>query len=360
MHTFLAVVVSYGGSPQLACLLAALSGISESRVSLVENLTGTVHDDLPAGVRLFEGHGNVGYGTAVNIAVRGSLASGEAQPALGEPVPEWILIVNSDITVSAEACATLPDLLASVPEGADAVGFPLRGERGLPGRGTAVLPNVRTNTFTAVRGEAAAVARWPDLRYPVGAFFAIRTASFLRLGGFDPSYWMYYEETDLFARLHAAGGRVYWADDRCQVSHVGGGTVGRAGLMYAELGRSAAIYARRHRAALGRGWLAVHAGQLIVLTLRKLVAGRRHDALRAGRILAGLVAGLVQPHREPATRSRWCAVPSQARRDLGRIDAAVLGADVRSQVPLPRSTPPAAVRSDPSAPPASSWATADR
>ncbi|WP_308301306.1 hypothetical protein [Frankia sp. Mgl5] len=33
-----------------------------------------------------------------------------------------------------------------------------------------------------MRSEAAAEARWPELRYPVGAFFAIRAAAFLRLG----------------------------------------------------------------------------------------------------------------------------------------------------------------------------------
>ncbi|WP_396230793.1 glycosyltransferase family 2 protein, partial [Frankia sp. EI5c] len=208
---------------------------------------------------------------------------------------------------------------------------------------------VRTSAYTAVRGEAAAVARWPELRYPVGAFFGIRTDAFLRLGGFDPSYWMYYEETDLFARLRADGGVIHWADDRCRVTHVGGGTVGRAALLYAELGRSAVIYAQRHRDEVGRGWLAVHAAQLVVLTARKLAAGRTHDARRGARILAGLVAGLAQPHREPATRSRWSAVPSARRRDLGRVDQSMLGTDATGLVPPPRST----VRS-------SSWATADR
>ncbi|EFC85653.1 glycosyltransferase family 2 protein [Parafrankia sp. EUN1f] len=352
MHNFLAVVVSYGGSPQLHCLLTALAGVAGCRVTLVENRGGTEHEGLPAGVEVYDGHGNVGYGTAVNIAVRGSLAADGSLRPTGDPAPErpeWILVVNSDVTVPARTCEQLPELLASVPAGTDALGFPLRAENGGPGRGTAVLPNARTNAYVAVRGEAAAVARWPDLRYPVGAFFAIRTSAFLRLGGFDPSYWMYYEETDLFARLHAAGGRVGWADDRCQVAHVGGGTVGRAGLLYAELGRSAAIYARRHRATLGRGWLAVHVGQLVVLALRKLAAGRTHDARRAMRILGGLAVGIAQPGREPATTSRWRAVPSARRRELGRIDPETLGAGAAVWLPRPRS-----------AVSPTSWVTADR
>ncbi|CAI7979305.1 MULTISPECIES: glycosyltransferase family 2 protein [unclassified Parafrankia] len=333
MHNLLAVVVSYGGSPQLHCLLATLAGVTGCRVALVENRPGTVHEDLPAGVELYEGHGNVGYGTAVNIAVLRALRPGPAQEPRPASPPEWLLVVNSDVTMPERTRDLLPDILGSIPADADVVGFPVQAETGLSGRSTAVLPSIRTNAYTAVRGEAAAVERWPELCYPVGAFFAIRTQEFLRMGGFDPSYWMYYEETDLFARLHASGGRIAWIDDCCHVTHVGGGTVGRAGLMYAELGRSAAIYARRHGDTLGRGWLAVHVAQLAALALRKLATGRTHDALRASRILSGVATGLVQPRWEPATQSRWRAVPVATRRDLGRMDTAAPG-----QVPAPRAS----------------------
>ncbi|WP_026239842.1 glycosyltransferase family 2 protein [Parafrankia discariae] len=336
MHNLLAVVVSYGGSPQLHCLLATLAEVSGCRVALVENRPGTVHDDLPADVELYEGHGNVGYGTAVNIAVLRALRPGPArEPGSGSP-PEWLLVVNSDVTMPGGTRDLLPDVLGSMPADADVVGFPVWGDNGGSGRSTAVLPNIRTNAYTAVRGEAAAVERWPELCYPVGAFFAIRTQTFLRLGGFDPSYWMYYEETDLFARLRAAGGRIAWIDDCCHVTHIGGGTVGRAGLMYAELGRSAAIYARRHGDTLGRGWLAVHMAQLVALALRKLATGRADDALRASRILSGLVTGLAQPRWEPATRSRWRAVPVGTRHDLGRLDTAAPGAGAPGEIPAPR------------------------
>lgn len=311
MHSLLAVVVSYGGTSQLRPLLAALSDIDGCRVVLMENHRAASHGNLPPGVEVHQGHGNVGYGTAVNMAVARTIDRG--------PVPEWLFVINSDVTVPAGTREELPKLLATTSADVDVLGFPVRTESGDPGRGTAVLPTRRTNAYTAVRGEAAAAARWPELRYPIGAFFAIRTETFLRLGGFDPSYWMYYEETDLFARLRAAGGRVAWVDDHWHVTHVGGATVGRAGLLYAELGRSAAIYARRHRPMLGRSWPAVHAAQLSVLAVRKLVAGRPHDAVRAARILSGLATGLASPAWEPAARSRWGAAPAAVRRHVGRI-----------------------------------------
>ncbi|ETA00662.1 putative glycosyltransferase [Frankia casuarinae] len=311
MHRLLAVVVSHGGSTSLYRLLTTLDAMAECRVFLVENDGKSRHDALPDGVRVVQGHGNVGYGTAVNLAVRRALEDGLR--------PEWILVVNSDVTVPADTATMIPKLLAWAPSSADVVGFPIRGTAGERGRASAVLPRPRTNAYTAVRGEIAAVERWPELRYPVGAFFAVRSEIFLRLGGFDPSYWMYYEETDLFARLHAAGGRIVWADDAWPVVHVGGETVGRSGLLYAELGRSAATYARRHRHDVGRSWTAVHAAQLTVLAARKLAVGRSHDALRAVRILSGLVSGLARPGWEPAVSSRWHAVPAETRLRLGHL-----------------------------------------
>jgi GT2 family glycosyltransferase len=287
---------------------------------LVENAT-LAGRPVPAGVRVIEGHGNVGYGTAVNLAVRASVADG--------PTPDWLLVINSDVTIPRDTAEVLPKLLAWYPPSVDVVGFPFRASNGGAGRSRAVLPTPRTNAFITLRGEAAALARWPELRHPVGAFFAIRVPTFLRLGGFDPAYWMYYEETDLFARLYAAGGRLAWADDEWPVVHVGGETVGHSGLLHAELGRSAAVYARRHRATLGWSWPAVHAGQLVVLTARKLATGRLLEARRAAGILAGLAAGLARPAWEPAVHSRWRAAPVATRRRLGDLppaDAARIGA----------------------------------
>ncbi|WP_391530110.1 glycosyltransferase family 2 protein [Candidatus Frankia nodulisporulans] len=334
MHSLCSVVVSHGGSSHLYELLTSLLSIKGGRVVLVENgpLDQTA---VPDGVRIVEGQGNVGYGTAVNIAVRHVLAeaagagerleAGEglgARPAgsAGDGAPEWVLVVNSDVTIPARTAAVLPELLAWYPPSVDAVGFPfLDTPDGPPGRSRAVLPTPRTNAFTTVRGEVAAVARWPHLRYPVGAFFAIRTQTFLELGGFDPSFWMYYEETDLFARLYASGGRIAWADDEWPVVHVGGETVGRSPMLHTELGRAAAVYARRHRVTIGRSWPAVHAAQLGLLTARKIATGRPHDARRAARMLVGLLGGLARPSWEPAVTSRWQAIPAETRLRLGHL-----------------------------------------
>ncbi|OHV39776.1 glycosyl transferase [Parafrankia soli] len=313
MQNLLAVVVSYGGSAHLYGLLATLTAVPGCQVVLMENHVGTRHTRLPDGVRLHQGHGNVGYGTAVNLGVR--LHLDDHQP------PDWVLVVNSDVVLPADTGDMLPKLLGEAPDDAGAVGFPIRTGDGRPGRESSVLPSPRTNAFMTMRGEAAAEARWPELRYPVGAFFAIRAAAFLRLGGFDPSYWMYYEETDLFCRLRSMGGRIVWADEAWHVVHDGGATTGSSPLFHWELGRSAAIYFRRHRDTLGLSWPGVHAAQLGVLAARKLVTGRPAATARALRILRGLVAGLARPEWEPPHRSVWRVVPTVTRTRIGLLSS---------------------------------------
>ncbi len=320
LHSLLAVVVSYGGSPHLNRLLGALAGMASCRVALVENKLGRPHGAVPDGVRVYTGHGNIGYGAAVNLAVKRALTAAPEVDAPGG-LPDWLLVVNSDVAIPADTQEMLPKLLAQAAADVDALGFSIRAHDGGPGRSTAVLPTTGTSAFTALRGETAAVARWPALRYPVGAFFAIRTSAFLRIGGFDPSFWLYYEETDLFARLLAADGRIDWCDDAWPVLHTGGGTAGRDAELQRELGRAAVAYAVRHRATIGRGWLAVHAAQLALLAARKAVLGRWPDAARAGWILAGLIQAVALPWWEPAARSRWHAVPIRTRMALAGLDS---------------------------------------
>jgi GT2 family glycosyltransferase len=277
----------------------------------MENQIGMRHPSLPDGVRAHEVHGNVGYGTAVNLGVRLYLER--------DPPPDWLLVVNSDIALPADTAAVLPTLLADAPAHADVVGFPIRTEDGRQGRDSSVLPSSRMNAFITLRGEAAAVARWPRLRYPVGAFFAIRAEAFLRLGGFDPNYWMYYEETDLFCRFLETGGRISWADDASHVVHDGGATTGTSPLMQRELGRAAATYFRRHRGNIGLTWPGVHAVQLLVLAARKGFVDQPADAARALRILYGLIGGLARPDWEPARHSPWRAVSAASRSRIGRL-----------------------------------------
>lgn len=309
MRNLVAIVVSYGGSVRLDRLLSDLVNVVGCQVILMENNSAATHENRPAGVRVQSGHGNVGYGTAVNLAVRHLLDH--------DTSPIWLLVANNDIALPRGTAEMLPKLLDEAPEDADVMGFAFQTEQGQPDGGSGMLPSRRMNAYRVIRGETATMTRWPELRYPSGAFFAIRTETFLRLGGFDTSYWMYYEETDLFARLREIGGQITWADASWPVVHDGGATAGRAPLLHIELGRSAAIYARRHRNDVGCGWLAVVACQLTLLAAHNLAMGRLAEAIRAGRILIGLAGGVARSRWEPGPQSRWRAVPADARARVG-------------------------------------------
>lgn len=62
--------------------------------------------------------------------------------------------------------------------------------------------------------------------WPCGACFLIRRRAFDAVGGYDPRYFLYMEETDLFWRLSQAGHRLEWVPEAA-VLHVGGGDVRR-------------------------------------------------------------------------------------------------------------------------------------
>jgi N-acetylglucosaminyl-diphospho-decaprenol L-rhamnosyltransferase len=298
----LAVVVSYGATCQLTTLLSDLASVPGCDVVLVENKPDVDHGHVPDNVTLLSGHGNVGYGTAVNLAV--------AHVRERQGLPEWLLVVNSDIALPTNTRLALPVLFREFHD-ADVIAFAMHDLSGLSTRARAVLPSLRTTTYTTILGERAAVRRWPHLRYPIGAFFAIRCETFTAAGGFDPTYWMYFEETDLFARLHGAGARMAWT--RWPVQHAGAATTRDATLMHLELGRASAVYAQAHRDELGTAWPVFYGIQHIALIARRITTGRWEEAARAAHILRGLIRGMRDPDWEPAVAPPYQAVPRQAR-----------------------------------------------
>ena len=54
-----------------------------------------------------------------------------------------------------------------------------------------------------------------------GAAFAVNRRRFLEVGGFDPAFFMYYEDLDFCRRWRRSGGTI-WVDPRFKVMHIGG------------------------------------------------------------------------------------------------------------------------------------------
>ena len=178
------------------------NGPEEERGALREVLE-TAWPREAGAVELLGGQGNVGYGRANNLVV-GKLAS------------DFHLVMNPDVEVDREALAASLRAFAGDPRlglvAPDAYGddgarqylckrYPsvwllfLRGfaPRILKRRFARALADYEMRDVVD-RGEAAPVP------LASGCFMLMRTALFRRLGGFDPRFFMYFEDYDLSLR----------------------------------------------------------------------------------------------------------------------------------------------------------------
>jgi N-acetylglucosaminyl-diphospho-decaprenol L-rhamnosyltransferase len=197
-------------------------------------------------VVLLRSETNIGYGSAANRGI----AAGAG---------EYALVLNADAQLHAGAVEALieeldlhPDTGIVGPRLVDAEGhvqpscarFPTPGrvflhETGLWKLIRSTTVGKRARPFFDL--DAPGVAPWV-----LGAALAIRRRSFDAVGGFDPQYFMYYEEVDLCRRL-AATGTLTRFTPAATISHIGGASTMLNRLpMQLEMFRSLARYIRRH------------------------------------------------------------------------------------------------------------------
>ena len=253
------VVVTYFPGETLQRFLDTLEKASgrSTQVVLVDN--GST-DGAPeqaarrAGVRLVHTGENIGYGAAVNRGVA----------ELGERVG-WVVIANADLEWEPEALDELLAVAGRWPRGGafgplirELDGSVYPSARQLPalgrGAGHAVFAKVwPANPWTtAYRQERGApserVSGWLS-----GSCQLLRRAAFDSVGGFDPRYFMYFEDVDLGDRIGRAGWHNVYAPSAV-VTHLGGHATARVPKrMLAAHHESAYRYlADRHRGLVWR------------------------------------------------------------------------------------------------------------
>ena len=212
------IVVTYNSAVALPTCLNALSEhLPDSEVVVVDNGSQDETVDLvrarPA-VRLVSGHGNVGFGAAVN---RG------AQAAAGT----LLLVLNPDAIVVAVEHSDLATLS----------GDPVTGLVGCRVRGSRKDRYLMWDSWSWKAelcwslGEHFLVPRELTVHRPTrgvrrrrpwiaGAAFVVRRSEFLEGGGFDDKFFLYYEDFDLSRRYRQRGLPVR-TTDALTVSHVG-------------------------------------------------------------------------------------------------------------------------------------------
>jgi N-acetylglucosaminyl-diphospho-decaprenol L-rhamnosyltransferase len=194
-------VVNYRTRAHLeACLPTVLADAREARVLVLDNASG---DDLSAlaqrhpEVEFVAGERNLGFGAGHNL-----LAARHDAGAL--------LLLNPDTRFVEPQ--TVERLLAALGGDVHAVGPQLVSADGeWDPRDHGELHGFRARVAQAAgashyrRRDAPADAAWVS-----GAACLVARHAFDAVGGFDPGFFLYKEEEDLFLRIRRAGGRVLY------------------------------------------------------------------------------------------------------------------------------------------------------
>ena len=202
------VVNHEAGEALLACV-ASLRAEGVAEVTVVDNASS---DGSPAAllsadgtVRLVQTGSNPGYGAAANRGIALSAS-------------ELVLVANPDVAVHLGALAALaevldadPALAIAGPQILEADGTRYPSARRFPSLvdaaghallGDLVPSNPFTRRYRMVDLDALAVT---EVDWVSGACFLARRRALEELGGFDESYFMYAEDTDLCWRARRAG-----------------------------------------------------------------------------------------------------------------------------------------------------------
>jgi len=221
-----------------AGLARALTHIPDSRFVIVDNdsqdgsfekLTRAVAK-APYGDRckvLASGH-NGGFGSGNNFAIRQNLASSE--PA------DFFLLLNSDAVPAQDAVKKLYDFMLAHPD-AGMCGAYIHGPDGEPHHTAFRFPSVfseleeqaQTGPISKLLRPHIVAFDIPDhtveVPWTAAVCMMIRRETLERIGLFDETFFLYYEETDLCRRARDAGYKVYYVRD-AHVSHIGSVSTG--------------------------------------------------------------------------------------------------------------------------------------
>ncbi len=256
---FRVIIVSWNVKNQLTSCLRSLASLSFDKdyffeVVVVDNASsdGTVEmvKNFFPWVKLIIQKKNIGFAKACNLAAVGTEA-------------EYILLLNPDTQVTA---GFFSDLYRSFIRNKKIaiIGPHIINPDGTTQRSVRGFPNMWVGLLLALKlldrmPRLAPKYFLPDFDYlqpqPVeqvmGACLAIRTDVWHRLGGFDESFYLWFEEVDLCKRVWQIGYEV-WYEPKIIVSH-------EAGVSFAKLSKadrhnlfisSLVYYLKKHKGLL--------------------------------------------------------------------------------------------------------------
>src|SRR6185503_19382630 len=207
-----AVIVNYNAGADLRAALQSIAGEMAGRAweaVVVDNAStdgsSEVVSEFAPQARVLRNSLNVGFGRGINQGVAASTAP-------------FVLIVNPDCRLERGSIATMraeldarPRCAITCPRVLDPDGSEQGSARGDPDMFTGLfgrtgplrqllpsLPMSRRNVVST--GREGATVDWVS-----GACMLVRRSAFDEVGGFDPRYFLYWEDADLCRRLRARG-----------------------------------------------------------------------------------------------------------------------------------------------------------
>ncbi|WP_173127543.1 glycosyltransferase family 2 protein [Kibdelosporangium persicum] len=227
------VTVTYSPGETLTRFLDTLSTATERPVQVVMADNGST-DGAPEraaardGVRLLSTGENLGYGGAANRGVA------EFGDEFG-----WVIVANPDIEWGPGSIDELLKAASRWPRGG-AFGPLIREPNGdvypsarlLPslgrGVGHAVVGRVwKDNPWTKAYRQSDTSVRERTAGWLSGSCLLMRREAFDSVDGFDPRYFMYFEDVDLGDRLGKAGWQNVYVPS-AEVTHIGGHATSKA------------------------------------------------------------------------------------------------------------------------------------
>lgn len=224
-----AVIVTYESRETIGPALDALREAHDAGLAdavIVDNASTDGTADYVAQqhpwVTLVRSDENLGYGRGCNQGFE-------------HVATEYVLILNPDAAMDSESLRTLVSFMEDSPQaGITAPAILEGGEDSLQPAGLMTTPG------TLLRGSLGSGQPYSDRRpiepggeqfrtnWLCGAAMLIRSDLFRALGGFDPRFFLYFEETDLCRRA-AEHGAELWAVGKAVARHVGGASAAATG-----------------------------------------------------------------------------------------------------------------------------------
>jgi GT2 family glycosyltransferase len=200
------IIVTYNSSE---CIQACLDSLWSQKgvdyeVIVVDNASS---DDTLLTVRnnqclLLKNEENIGFGRACNLGISRSTG-------------RYIFLLNPDARLTnegdlARVCRLMDENLQ----------WGLSGAKVLSSNGSLESPPARE--YPGQKHVQRDFSKLPgSISWVIGAAMVIRRDLCLRLGGFDPAYFLYSEETDLCLRIRELGYEIGWMEN-IVVRHIGG------------------------------------------------------------------------------------------------------------------------------------------